>query len=341
VQSSTMFTDARTMKSVAMVARAAEFEELLTDAKEKVEASGKSIEELGKSEEDLDKTIKVWLEGEKTKLSNSSKKLGTVLTKVGNTFSKYKDEATKRQAAELKELTTKAMAVIRAHQASKDLDPEGMFKEFTSGDVIDASDFTAFFEKNQKEDPLSEEDLGRAFSVLDDEDEGGLSKDRVRVLLRVLQKVVNDVVMTDNQVIKESKVLRRMELGEVLEFLANPVKEGELLRVKARAVKDDITGWVTIQGNQGTAYLKEGGGEYKVIKETLLTESFEIGAAPKDVKKKTSRKLKVGEVMLVREWDKKDETTGLTRMKIKTKSDGLVGYVTTMGNTGIKFVEAC
>merc|ERR1712151_1155152 len=106
-------------------------------------------------------------------------------------------------------------------------------------------------------------------------------------------------------------------------------------------MKDGLEGWATIMGNQGTTFLKEGGNTFKVVKETILTESFDISAPTSDKKKvhETTRKLKVGEILEVRQYGKKQEDTGLTRMKCRVQTDGLVGWVTMLGNTGIKFVE--
>merc|ERR1719231_1464635 len=100
-------------------------------------------------------------------------------------------------------------------------------------------------------------------------------------------------------------------------------------------MNDDLEGWVTPVGNQGTVFLQDGGDKFKVVKETILTGSFVIG---EDTKTK-DRKLKVGEICHVREWAKKEEASGLMRMKVRLQSDGQVGYVTTVGNTGIKFLE--
>jgi len=92
---------------------------------------------------------------------------------------------------------------------------------------------------------------------------------------------------------------------------------------------------VTPVGNQGTVFLKPGGNIFKVVKETILTGTFIIG----EESKQKDRKLKVGEILEVREWEKKEENTGLMRMKVCVKSDGQLGYATTVGNTGIKFLE--
>merc|ERR1711865_1257423 len=111
--------------------------------------------------------------------------------------------------------------------------------------------------------------------------------------------------------------------------------DSEISRIKVKAMSDDLEGWVTPVGNQGTIFLEDGGNVFKVVKDTILTGTFVIGGESKQ----KDRKLKVGEKCEVREWAKKEETTGLVRMKVLVQSDGQIGYVTSVGNTGIKFLE--
>jgi len=116
-----------------------------------------------------------------------------------------------------------------------------------------------------------------------------------------------------------------------------PVPEDgmEVLRTKVKCLKDELEGWVTPVGNQGTIFLEDGG-KVKVVKETILTASFTIGG---DDGKAKERKLKVGDICEVREWEKKDPSSGIMRMKVLCKSSGQVGWATSVGNTGIKFLE--
>merc|ERR1740130_818433 len=108
-----------------------------------------------------------------------------------------------------------------------------------------------------------------------------------------------------------------------------PTKEeegSEISRLKVKAMSDDLEGWVTPVGNQGTVFLEEGGKLFKVVKETILTGSFVIG---EDTKTK-DRKLKVGEICEARVWAKKEEASGLMRMQVALKADGQVGWVTSV-----------
>merc|ERR1719487_1524369 len=108
--------------------------------------------------------------------------------------------------------------------------------------------------------------------------------------------------MTSALSIKDGSSTRRLDPAEVIEVLEGPVKEEEtgVLRVRCKAMKDDADGWVTLTGSQGTTFLEEGGNVFKVIKETILTDSADLEEATAEGKAKP-RKLKEGELLEVRE----------------------------------------
>lgn len=88
-------------------------------------------------------------------------------------------------------------------------------------------------------------------------------------------------------------------------------------------------------------FIEECTGNFRVVKETILTDSFDL-AEKKEVTRslhQQTRKLAVGEIVEVREWSKKEENSGLIRMKCRTKSDGRIGWATTVGNSGNVFLE--
>jgi len=190
---------------------------------------------------------------------------------------------------------------------------------------------------------LPEEAVRRLFPGYLDEGCDKLSKEAFLRLVRLFHKVVKETAMTDNKNIKDSKTLRRLEVNEVVEVFEGPLREdtADVMRVRCKAMRDDMEGWATVAGNQGTVFLREGGSLFKVVKETILTESFSLGGDKEATRKlkDTTRKVKEGEVLEVYEWPKKEETSGLTRMKCKVKSDGAVGWLTTMGNQGAVFAE--
>ena len=72
-----------------------------------------------------------------------------------------------------------------------------------------------------------------------------------------------------------------------------------------------------------------------------MTEDFDINAPAAEANKvhQKTRKLKPGEILEVRQWGRKHEETGLTRMRCRAQADDIIGWVTTVGNTGMKFCE--
>eukprot|EP00927_Polykrikos_kofoidii_P000808 TRINITY_DN10312_c0_g1_i1.p1 TRINITY_DN10312_c0_g1~~TRINITY_DN10312_c0_g1_i1.p1 ORF type:complete len:1137 (-),score=289.10 TRINITY_DN10312_c0_g1_i1:227-3637(-) len=197
--------------------------------------------------------------------------------------------------------------------------------------------------KAAEEVELTDEALSRLFAHLLDEGESGLTREAFFRMMRVFMKVVNSAAMTAGISLKASSCLRRLEVNEVVEILEGPLREDsvDVRRVMAKAMKDGIEGWITLAGNQGTVFLKEGGNTFKVVKDTILTEEFELDGN-KETQRKVkdgTRKLKEDEYLEVYEWPKREDKSGLMRMKAKAKSDGSIGWVTMIGNSGTVFLE--
>jgi Ca2+-binding EF-hand superfamily protein len=287
--------------------------------------------------------LKSFVTTEVNKLQISSKPVEARLTKCTSLLSKFRASVAKVSAAELDKLRNKGLNVIFHHQAVKKLTKDALFKAFgpSKDDKIKESDFKKFFKKCEKKEDdddmeISPEDVARLFETWDSEDAGFLTKEKFMNVTRKFLKVSKPSVISEDVGIK-SKPLRRLEEGEVLELIMGPIMEGsvEVQRMQVSAIKDSLTGWVTPVGNQGTVFLEDGGNTYKVVKDTLLSGEFKIGGENKS----QDRKLKVGEICEVVEWETKEPVSGLMRMKVRVKSNGEVGWVTTVGNTGIKFMQ--
>ncbi|CAE8584073.1 unnamed protein product [Polarella glacialis] len=158
----------------------------------------------------------------------------------------------------------------------------------------------------------------------------------LRRLVRLYYKCVKATVLSDEISIK-GKTVRRLEVGEVLEALEGPAKEegAGVQRIKCQAVQDDAIGWVTLAGNQGTPFLEPGGNFYTCVKETLLTDGLSVQDS------KTVRRIAKGEVIEVLEFQKKDASADVKRIKGKAKLDGASGWITVSSNAGTSFLEPC
>jgi len=132
----------------------------------------------------------------------------------------------------------------------------------------------------------------------------------------------------------------------MLEVLEGPTTEdgANLQRVKCHSVQDDAVAWVTIAGNQGTAFLEPFSKcVFVCVKETVITEGLEVADS------KTVRTLKEGEIVEVLEFPQKGlndllkmlEASGqdVKRVKAKAKSDGARGWMTVKSNNDTVFLQ--
>mmetsp|Transcript_9346 Transcript_9346/g.16265 ORF Transcript_9346/g.16265 Transcript_9346/m.16265 type:complete len:1041 (-) Transcript_9346:62-3184(-) len=347
VKGSVGAAQAKAVKSAEMVEAAKAAEEAMASTKTTVATSKENLKGLTTEEAEL----KVFVASASKKLENQLSLCETRIGKVANLLTKFMSDASKKNDAELEQLRADALAMLRFHQGAKQQSNAEVFDSMDGDkdESISEADFIKFFgscEKEPKEAKEGEEaedagiaegDLSRLFAYLDSEKEGAISKDNFVNMIRQFMKVLKATVISDGCSIKDSKTVRRLEPDEVIEVIKGPIMEESmgLGRLQVKALSDGVEGWLTPVGNQGTVFLKEGGGTMKVVKETILTGSFKIG--DKDDKK--TKKLKAGEIVEVREWGRKDDATGLTRTKVRVKSDGTIGWVTSIGNTGITFLQ--
>jgi len=208
------------------------------------------------------------------------------------------------------------------------------------GDSISAEEFFALIgqrEDGSKLDPLR---VGKLFDHLDDRGEGKLGKEEFTRCVRRYYKSFAPQSLSDGCNISGSKTIRRLDAGEILEMLENPVREEKMgvQRLYCRAMKDGLLGWATLAGTAGMPLLRETPTcNFKVVQDTILTNVFSVTTG------KTIRKLHVGETVELMHWggrrDEGEEDTGLTRLKGRVKGDGMVGWATIVGNQGSVFLE--
>lgn len=333
-------------KPSELIAKLDSIEATSEEANQKIASSRKAMFD---AKEEADAEVVQWLE-EVFRPMYSKLKTAERATAQSSQFTKrQRMTADQRNREELEKLARRALAIIRQFQKAKDVSNDDVFaKMATSGEesAVDESSFLSFFGECEKEstngdaaDFPSKEDLQRLFTFWDEAGNGSLNEERVAEILRRFMKVVGKTAITDGVSIKANS-LRKLEVGDVVEVLGPPTKEPEVdvMRVQVRLLADGTEGWATISGNQGTDYLQDGGGTFKVVKETLLTDDFEIGAAKETPKE--DRRLKLGEIVEARSWMKKHEESGLTRIRCRATSDGAVGWATVVGNQGTVYLEA-
>jgi len=132
------------------------------------------------------------------------------------------------------------------------------------------------------------------------------------------------VAFTDGFDIKNCKVLRKLAVGELFTVEEGPIEEetASITRVKGKALKDNVVGWITLKGNAGTVFGEASTKHWCILKEVPLTKKA-ASATPGD----EVRVLAKGEAMHVAE-QKKEAFAPEVRIRGKSLSDGAEGWLT-------------
>jgi len=256
------------------------------------------------------------------------------LEKVQTAVQSAIEKAVQKAYAELEEQRTKAVTAIRGHMNAEAKKGDQLFADIGGGSALTREKFTEFLGK-LSELKLADGQGDRLFDhIVGDASE--ITEDKFLELIRLYYKCVKQTVLSEELAIK-SKTVRRLEMAEVVECLDGPSRDdgANVQRVRCQAVQDGLIGWVTIAGNQGTAFLEPGGNCFSCVKETVLTDGLSVQDS------KTVRRVNKGEVIEVLEFTKKDASVGVKRIKGKAKLDGATGWITVCGNQGTVFLEPC
>jgi len=167
-----------------------------------------------------------------------------------------------------------------------------------------------------------------------------ISKEDFLRAIRIFYKVIKEIVLSDNLLIEQSRQIRRMEVGEVMEVQQGPMLDSGVgvYRVQGKALRDGVQGWVTVAGNQGVTFLLPGGNVFQVVKPTPLTEDLKDTEGTCTVKP-----LEEGQVLEVLEWARTSRSAlGVTRIKVRVQGDDTaVGWATVNDKDGNTYLEAC
>eukprot|EP00930_Biecheleria_cincta_P069318 TRINITY_DN57073_c0_g1_i1.p1 TRINITY_DN57073_c0_g1~~TRINITY_DN57073_c0_g1_i1.p1 ORF type:complete len:2024 (+),score=506.13 TRINITY_DN57073_c0_g1_i1:617-6073(+) len=143
-------------------------------------------------------------------------------------------------------------------------------------------------------------------------------------------KCTASIAVTDIADMKDSHVRRKLEVGEGIVMLEGPIVDETtgVTRIRARAMRDDLEGWVTLKGNAGTVYAEESGKQYTMQKEGALHKGFRSISG-------SLRLLKQGEEVTLLEGPREEKIEPSTRMRCRALADDAVGWVT-LRNEGLQ-----
>lgn len=258
----------------------------VADAEALIEATKTMLEEARhKAEEvskDVDPDLKYKASSESMKLANRARQLMSRLQESTNKVMQGRKIAEQAGQKELRAAADKALNAIKEKMTKEEKNPAELFGEACSdkSEGFTEADFTSFVEKELgSEEAADKEKLSKIFRLLDTQGAGKLTEETFIKLMRHLYKVKQQASVTDAMSIKDSKAIRRLEPGEIVECIESAKKDegSEVVRIKARCIKDGLEGWVTITGNQGTSFLEHLGSEESERDVGQLPPPKEIG----------------------------------------------------------------
>jgi len=140
---------------------------------------------------------------------------------------------------------------------------------------------------------------------------------------------ISGIALTNDRNIKDCKVLRKLDKGENLVVLEGPIEDegAGVTRIRARAPKDSMEGWVTTKGNAGSLYAQETGRTYMVCTSMPLQSGFQSD---------TANNLKVlaeGETIELLEGPKEEKSSTTQRVYVRALTDGKTGWLTVKKDT--------
>jgi len=261
-----------------------------------------------------------------TKASASGQNLAQLqrlISKVSSLESRCRQQAKALDAARRKLAAEAEQAVaeaLRVHCRKFNVEAGALFKQLSkAGPVVPVAQLQSLLESNG-DLQATELDLGFKRHAQ------GVSRFALVEMVQDYRKCVKELVLTTSFEVKSGSVLRKLELGEIVEILGEHGRDPSagLERARGRALRDSTEGWVTLRGNQGTAffeptakpYLWCHGGSAVPLKAACEMQS------------KTVTTVLVGDVLEVLEGPKAEPPIEVRRVRGRAKKDGKTGWVT-------------
>jgi len=162
------------------------------------------------------------------------------------------------QISEDLELVQYHGAVNELREGQKKLGEKSLFAQLDKDQsgAITAQELASFWkQKGQKK--KSDADVAGLLDYLSSDQ--GLRYEEFSSAVKDTFRCEKTIAVSDGFAIGSSKLLRTLDPGELCELVEGPqIDEAtKVERVKVCMLKDKLVGWVTVTGNQGTAYLQQ------------------------------------------------------------------------------------
>lgn len=178
---------------------------------------------------------------------------------------------------------------------------------------------------------MAEGEVSLLFKYLDEEAAGFISKTAFVHMVKDFMRVVESTVATNELPIGTATTARRLDSGELVEVLETGSDDDVgVKRVRCRFLKDNREGWVTIASNAGNVFLEVALVlNYRVLQSVDLQPQFNKTDEAKPI---YTRQLSVNEHVQALQFPL--SVDGVERVKVKTKTDGLVGWAISRPSEG-------
>lgn len=218
-----------------------------------------AVAALGKVKEAAQEKQKTLAKAAKGPMLEARRKIVKVITTI--------DAATKQCTSKLDTVQKRCKdiaedALLRASSALRDTlrssgsSTDEVFRELAKGEDRIGED--SFCSKIMSLPGISiqPESAKLLFNHIED---GGISKRSFMSLAQKYYRVTTPIAITPDFEVGKGRMLRKAESDELIEVLEGPRTDEKtsLARVKGRALLDNVEGWISIKGNQGSVFLKD------------------------------------------------------------------------------------
>jgi len=211
-------------------------------------------------------------------------------------------------------------------------DPDGLFNEISEGrDEVTKSQFADFFSIRAAE--VTSEKVEVAYKKIAPH---GLTRRVFASALASFFKCVKDITITDAFEIQTAKKVRKIEINELLEAVGGSRNDDTLglERIQCRAIRDGVTGWITLRSHGGTVYLVDADKPYLWCMQPVALRS------ERDSDSRAVRELKPGECVELIQGPQEEKVLSDVRVRGTCCQEAAEGWLQVKDKAGAIFAQA-
>jgi len=230
----------------------------------------------------------------------------------------------------VKKATQEARKALQNAARQADTGIDDLFDKVAAGKpLISQAQFSKFI-KSLPSAKLTEDQVKLVFQEFGAD---GLKKSGFAKALQEFCTCTKPTTVT-KQSATDSTVVRKLEAGELFELLEGPVEDNKVPRVRGRALKDGVIGWVSMKSNQGVVFLKPTEKPFlHASKPATMHSNF-------DSSSKEVRKLQQDEVLELLEGPREETVRSEVTLRGSANKDSTSGWITLKDASGTTFASA-